>query len=442
MWPRASGVWRLRSVCPTLPPMKTATLLLLGSGELGKEVVISAKRLGCRVIAVDSYAGAPAMQVADGDEVINMLDGDALEAVVRKHRPDFVVPEIEAIRTERLLNLEQEGFSIVPSARAAHLTMNRDAIRDLAASELGLPTARFGYAESEEELRAVVLGGQESGKRNEPPGDMPGRPPRQSNIGLPCVIKPVMSSSGKGQSVARTEEDLAKAWAYAVSGMRGDTRRVIVEEFIKFDYEITLLTVKQRPRLRDGSKGKTIFVRPIGHRQERGDYQESWMPAAMKPTLVRKAQKMAKLITDEIAGRDGAGIFGVEFFVRDRDVIFSELSPRPHDTGMVTLISQDLSEFDLHVRAILGLPIPTIRYGTGKHAAAASAVILAEAESAKEPEFEGVERALALKDVHVRIFGKPSTRKYRRMGVVLATAPTVKAARKLATKGAGMVRVV
>jgi phosphoribosylglycinamide formyltransferase 2 len=425
--------------------MKMPLLLLLGSGELGKEVVISAKRLGCRAIAVDSYPGAPAMQVADGFEVVNMLDGEALEAVVRKHRPDFVVPEIEAIRTERLLKLEEEGFSVVPSARAAHLTMNRDAIRDLAANELGLPTARFAYAESEEELRAAVLGegkgDRSQGSVRKKTGTDGAGDKTVAGIGLPCVIKPVMSSSGKGQSVARSEDDIAKAWAYAVAGMRGDTKRVIVEEFVEFDYEITLLTVKQRPRLLDGSRGKTIFVRPIGHRQERGDYMESWMPAAMKPSLVKKAQKMARAITDEISGANGAGIFGVEFFVRGKDVIFSELSPRPHDTGMVTLISQDLSEFDLHVRAILGLPIPTIRYGEGKHAAAASAVILADEDSAEEPGYEGLGEALALKDVHVRIFGKPSTRKYRRMGVVLATARTAKAARKLAVKAAGKVRV-
>jgi phosphoribosylglycinamide formyltransferase 2 len=397
--------------------MKMPTLLLLGSGELGKEVVISAKRLGCRVIAVDSYAGAPAMQVADGCEVINMLDGDALEAVVRKHRPDFVVPEIEAIRTERLLKLEEDGFSVVPSARAAHLTMNRDAIRDVAATKLKLPTAKFAYAESAEELAERIL--------------------EKGGTGLPCVIKPVMSSSGKGQSVARKKADIQKSWDYAVAGSRGDTRRVIVEEFIDFDYEITLLTIKQRPVLRDGSKGKTLFVRPIGHRQERGDYMESWMPCRMRPSLVREAQRMAKKITDEIAGKDGAGIFGVEFFIRGNEVIFSELSPRPHDTGMVTMISQDLSEFDLHVRAVLGLPIPVINYAK----AAASAVILADAESPSEPGYDGVERALAMKNVQVRIFGKPSTRKYRRMGVALATAGTAPAARKLATKAAGMVRV-
>lgn len=399
--------------------MKTPTLLLLGSGELGKEVAISAKRLGCRVVACDSYPGAPAMQVSDASEVLNMLDGDALEAVIRKHlRPSpgfFVVPEIEAIRTERLVALEKDGFRIVPSARAAHLTMNRDAIRDLAANTLGLPTARFAYAESAAELSAAIAGG----------------------VGLPCVVKPVMSSSGKGQSVVRTRRDIGRAWEYACAGMRGDTRRVIVEEFIDFEYEITLLTVKQRPRA-GARKGETLFVRPIGHRQERGDYQESWMPCAMKPGLLKQAQKMAGAITDEIAGPDGAGLFGVEFFVKGNRVLFSELSPRPHDTGMVTMISQDLSEFDLHVRAILGLAIPTINYAR----AAASAVILAEFESADEPGYEGLEKALSLRHVQVRLFGKPTTRKYRRMGVALATAATASGARKLATRAASMVRVV
>lgn len=406
------------------PAMRTATLLLLGSGELGKEVVISAKRLGCRVIAVDSYAGAPAMQVADGFEVINMLDGDALEAVVRKHRPDHIVPEIEAIRTERLLKLEEDGASVVPSARAAHLTMNRDAIREVAANTLKLPTARFAYAESAAELESEILA--------------------RGGVGLPCVVKPVMSSSGKGQSVVKTKADIARAWDYAVEGSRGDTRRVIVEEFIDFDYEITVLTVRQRPVVAGkklAAKDRTLFVRPLGHRQERGDYQESWAPCAMRPALVKKAQAMARAVTAEIAGEGGAGLFGVEFFVKGSRVIFSELSPRPHDTGMVTMIGQDLSEFDLHVRAVLGLPIPAINYTTGTHAAAASAVILAEEASATEPRYDGVERALALKNVQVRIFGKPSARKYRRMGVVLATAPTAAAARKLATRAAGMIKV-
>lgn len=402
--------------------MKMPTLMLLGSGELGKEFAISAKRLGCRVVAVDSYDDAPAMQVSDLREVINMLDGAALEGVVRKHlRPGagfFIVPEVEAIRTEKLIELEREGFSVVPSARAANLTMNRDAIRELAATTLGLPTAKFAYAESAAELQAAV----------------------KTVTGLPCVVKPVMSSSGKGQSVARKGADAAKAWAYAVANMRGDRPRVIVEEFIDFDYEITLLTVRQRAVVggkRVPEKSRTLFVRPIGHRQERGDYQESWMPCAMKPALVREAQRMARAVTAEIAGENGAGLFGVEFFVKGNRVIFSELSPRPHDTGMVTLISQDLSEFDLHARAVLGLPIPTIRY----EKAAASAVILAMEASATAPGYTGVEKALAIPGVDVRIFGKPSTRKYRRMGVALAVGTTASAARKTAKRAAGMVRV-
>jgi phosphoribosylglycinamide formyltransferase 2 len=404
----------LRAMTPAPRTTKLPqTLLLLGSGELGKEVAISAKRLGCRVIAADSYPGAPAMQVADAFEVINMLDGDALAAVVEKHRPDHIVPEIEAIRTERLLALERAGWSIVPSATAAHLTMNRDAIRDVAARELKFATARFAYAESAEQLRDTILG--------------------DGGIGLPCVVKPVMSSSGKGQSTIKKKSDIAAAWDYAVAGSRGDTRRVIVEEFIEFEYEITLLTVKQRPGV-----GKTIFVKPIGHRQERGDYQESWLPCRMKPNLLRQAERMAKKITDRIAGENGAGIFGVEFFVAKDRVIFSELSPRPHDTGMVTLISQDLSEFDLHVRAILGLPIPTINY----RAASASAVILADRESTSPPTYTGVADALRTKNTEICLFGKPSTRKYRRMGVALATAPSVAAARRLAKSAASKVRVV
>jgi phosphoribosylglycinamide formyltransferase 2 len=405
--------------------MKMPTLMLLGAGELGREVAIAAKRLGCRVVAADSYAGAPAMQVADASEVLNMLDGEALEGAIRRHiRPGkgggFIVPEIEAIRTSRLVDLERAGFSVVPSARAADLTMNRDAIRDLAARKLKLPTARFAYAESAEELTRAVEGA--------------------GGVGLPCVIKPVMSSSGKGQSVARTRGDLGRAWTHAVENMRGDTRRVIAEEFIEFDYEITILTVVQRPvvggtRLATGAP--TLFVRPIGHRQERGDYQESWMPCAMKPSLVRRAQAMARAITTEIAGPRGAGLFGVEFFVAGDRVIFSELSPRPHDTGMVTMASQDLSEFDMHVRAILGLPIPTIRY----ESAAASAVILAPGPSDAEPSYPGLDRALAIPGVQVRIFGKPTTRKYRRMGVALAVGRTATEARRLATRAAGLVRV-
>ena len=304
----------------------TAKILLLGSGELGREFTISAKRLGAQVAACDSYAGAPAMQVADAFEVFSMLDGAALRAAVETHRPDFIVPEVEAIRTEELVALEAEGWNVVPSARATQMTMNRDAIRALAAEELGLRTSLYRFAESLEEVRAGA-----------------------AHTGLPCVVKPVMSSSGKGQSTVRAEDELEAAWTYAVANMRGDRPRVIVEEFVAFDYEITLLTV----RTRDG----ILFCPPIGHRQERGDYQESWQPMAMAPEALAEAQAMARKVVDDLGGY---GIFGVEFFVAGDEAIFSELSPRPHDTGMVTLISQNLSEFDLHARAILGLPIPEI----------------------------------------------------------------------------------
>ena len=391
----------------------TASILLLGSGELGKEFTISAKRLGCRVVAVDRYAGAPAMQVADAHEVIDMLDGAAIRRLVKRHKPDFIVPEIEAIRTEELLRLEKAGHSVVPSAFAAHMTMNRDAIRDLASRELGLPTARFAYARSAAELREAIV--------------------RKGGTGLPCVVKPTMSSSGKGQSVVRTQADIAKAWEYAVGNMRGDKHVVIVEEFIDFDYEITLLTVKQRR----SQGGGTVFVEPIGHRQERGDYQESWMPCPMKPAAKREAERMAKAVVERLAGPDGAGIFGVEFFVKGNRVIFSELSPRPHDTGMVTLRSQDLSEFDLHARAILGLPIPGIRYA----GPTASAVVLATRDSERAPKYTGVDKAMAVPTVEVRIFGKPSTRKHRRMGVVLAHGATAASARKTAMKAAAMIAV-
>ena len=391
----------------------SAKILLLGSGELGQEFVISAKRLGCRVIAVDRYADAPAMQVADAHEVIDMLDGRALQQLAKRHKPDFIVPEIEAIRTEELLRLEKAGFSVVPSAFAAHMTMNRDAIRDLAARELKLLTARYAYAASAVELQQAILG------------------PR--GMGFPCVVKPTMSSSGKGQSVLRSKRDIAKAFDYAVANMRGDKPVVIVEEFINFDYEITLLTVKERRAQGGGVK----FVEPIGHRQERGDYQESWMPCPMKPAAKRAAQRMAQAVVERLAGKDGAGIFGVEFFVQGDRVIFSELSPRPHDTGMVTLRSQDLSEFDLHLRAILGLPIPSIRYA----GATASAVVLATRDSTRAPRITGVEKALEIPTVEVRIFGKPSTRKHRRMGVVLAHGATAAKARAIATRAAAMIQV-
>jgi phosphoribosylglycinamide formyltransferase 2 len=385
-----------------------ATILLLGSGELGREFVISAKRLGARVIACDSYDDAPAMQVADGREVFSMLDGDALRAAAEKHRPDLIVPEIEAIRTEVLADLEAEGFTIVPSARAAQLTMNRDAIRDLAASELGLVTSQYGYATSLAEAQEVAL-----------------------RIGYPLVMKPVMSSSGKGQSKVDTPEALEAAWEYAVANMRGDRARVILEQFIAFDYEITLLTVRHREGI--------SFCTPIGHRQERGDYRESWQPAAMSNAALAAAQDMAAKVVMALQGEGrGWGLYGVEFFVKGEEVIFSELSPRPHDTGMVTLASQDLTEFDLHARAILGLPVPdsiTAR-------PAASAVILADRDS-ESFAFEGLADALALSpQADVRIFGKPVTRPYRRMGVALARAGTAESAVALASQAAEAVRIV
>jgi len=357
-------------------------IMLLGSGELGREIVISVKRLGHYVLAVDSYAGAPAMQVADQSAVIDMLDGSELDRLVAKHLPDIIVPEIEAIRTERLYDYEKQGVQIVPSARAVNFTMNRRAIRDLAAKELGLPTARYAYAATLEELRASV-----------------------DKLGLPCVVKPLMSSSGKGQSVVKNESDLAKAWESATTKGRGDISLAIVEEFIPFDFEITLLTVTQR-------SGVTLFCPPIGHRQERGDYQESWQPMPMSPTLLAEAQRQAAIVTKALGG---SGIWGVEFFITPDKVYFSELSPRPHDTGMVTLSgSQNLSEFELHARAILGLPIPEVTL----ERVGASAVILADQQGG-EPDYQGLEQALASPRTDVRIFGKPSTRPYRRMGVAL-----------------------
>lgn len=382
---------------------KAPTLMLLGSGELGKEFVISAQRLGLWVVAVDRYEGAPAMQVADAFEVIDMLNAAELERVVQKHQPSIIVPEIEAIRTEKLREFEERGLQVVPTAKAAHLTMNRDAIRDVAARTLKLKTARFLYAESFEELERA-----------------------SNDIGFPNVVKPVMSSSGKGQSVVKKSADVRKAWEFAVEGMRGDKKKVIVEEFIPFESEITLLTVKQK-------KGPTLFVKPIGHRQERGDYQESWLPAKLSPSQVKKAQQMAKKVTDYLGG---AGIFGVEFFVTKKDIYFSELSPRPHDTGMVTLISQDLTEFDLHLRAVLGLPIPEISYW----GASASAVVLASKES-ESFAITGIKEALKAKQVDVRVFGKPSTRPYRRMAVALARGASTDEARRKAKAAAGKIKI-
>lgn len=380
------------------------TIMLLGAGELGKEFTISAQRLGQRVIAVDKYPGAPAMQVADAFEVIDMLDGDQLEKTVKKYKPDVIVPEIEAIRTEKLKFFEKQGIKVVPTAKATHYTMNRDAIRDLASKKLRIKTAKYEYAETIEDFKNAV-----------------------ERIGLPCVVKPIMSSSGKGQSTIRKPSEVDKAWNFALKGMRGDRARVIVEEFIAFEFEITLLTVKQK-------KGPTLFVNPIGHRQENGDYRESWMPAKMSFGQSLKAKRMAKKITDHLGG---AGVFGVEFFVTKNDVYFSELSPRPHDTGLVTLVSQDLSQFDLHARAILGLPIPKIEY----YGPAASRVILATKEASRVKTYTGIRQAMAHKNVDVRIFSKPSQRKGRRMGVVLARASSPKSATQLAIKAASRIRV-
>jgi phosphoribosylglycinamide formyltransferase 2 len=359
-------------------------ILLLGSGELGKEFVIACQRLGQYIIAVDSYEGAPAMQVAHEFEVINMLDGEALDRIVAKHQPDLIVPEIEAIRTERFYDYEKQGIQVVPSAKAANFTMNRKAIRDLAAIEVGVKTATYRYATSFEELQAGV-----------------------AVTGIPCVVKPLMSSSGKGQSVIKSEADIQKAWEYAMEGSRGDLKEVIVEGFIDFDYEITLLTVTQK-------EGPTLFCPPIGHRQERGDYQESWQPMPMNPEHLSEAQEMAKKVT---AALGGAGIWGVEFFITKEGAYFSELSPRPHDTGMVTLAgTQNFSEFELHARAVLGLSIPEVtllRNG-------ASAVVLASSESNNQPEFEGLNEAAKVPNTDFKLFGKPTTRPYRRMAVALA----------------------
>ena len=363
-------------------------ILLLGSGELGKEFVIAAKRKGQYVVACDSYAGAPAMQVADEYEVFSMLDGDALAAAVAKHQPDIIVPEIEAIRTERLYDFEKQGIQVVPSAKAVNYTMNRQAIRDLAAKELGLKTAKYFYAKSLEELKEAA-----------------------AKVGFPCVVKPLMSSSGKGQSVVKSADDLEKAWIYGCEGSRGDIKELIIEEFIKFDSEITLLTVTQK-------NGPTLFCPPIGHVQISGDYRESFQPAPVKPEHLLEAQRMAAKVTEALTG---AGIWGVEFFLNNENgVYFSELSPRPHDTGMVTLAgTQNLSEFELHCRAVLGLPIPEItqeRYG-------ASAVILSNIASQEAPRYRGEEEVCKETNTYLRIFGKPTTRKNRRMGVVVCYAP-------------------
>ncbi len=357
-------------------------ILLLGSGELGKELVIALKRLGQTVIAVDSYAGAPAMQVADAFEIIDMLNGDQLDAIVKKHQPDLIVPEIEAIRTERFYEYEKQHIQVVPSAKAANFTMNRKLIRDLASKELNLRTAKYFYATAFDDFAKAV-----------------------EQIGMPCVVKPLMSSSGKGQSVLKNAADMQIVWDYAINNSRGDIKEVIIEEFIAFDTEITLLTVTQK-------NGTTLFCPPIGHRQERGDYQESWQPVAISEKDYNEACAMAKKVTSALTG---AGLWGVEFFLTDKGVYFSELSPRPHDTGMVTLAgTQNLSEFELHARAILSLPIPQIKL----ERAGASAVVLAN-KTADKFTITGMEKVLQQTNTDVRIFGKPTTRPYRRMAVAL-----------------------
>src|SRR5690349_16411772 len=386
--------------------MYTATLMLLGSGELGREFAIAAKRLGCRMIACDRYANAPAMQLADAFEVFSMLDGKALRTAVEKHKPDVIIPEIEAIDTAMLAELEKEGWRVSPSAKAVQLTMNRDGIRDFAARELGLVTSHYRFAESREEALAAA-----------------------AEVGLPCVIKPVMSSSGHGQSTAKKRDEVGAAWDHAVANMRGDRRWVIVEEYIRFDSEITLLTVS--------TKDGVIFCAPVGHRQEAGDYRESWQPAGIPREALQSARFQARKVIEALGGH---GIFGVEFFVRGDQAIFSELSPRPHDTGMVTLISQFPNQFELHLRAILELPIPSIEM-VGP---SASAVILSDRES-EQFTYEGVGDALALgaprNPVDLRIFAKPKTLSHRRMGIALARGDTAEDAVARAKAAAGRVRI-
>lgn len=371
--------------------------MLLGSGELGKEVVIELQRLGVEVIAVDRYANAPAMQVAHRHHVISMLDGEALRRIITAEKPDYIVPEIEAIATDTLVDLENEGLTVIPTARAAKLTMNREGIRRLAAEELGLRTSPYQFAATEAEYRAAI-----------------------TQIGTPCVIKPIMSSSGKGQSVVKTNDDIAKAWQYAQEGGRAGKGKVIVEGFVEFDYEITMLTVRH--------VGGTSFCAPVGHTQIKGDYRESWQPHPMSAKALAAAEDMAGKITAALGGR---GLFGVEMFVKGDDVIFSEVSPRPHDTGLVTLISQDLSEFALHVRAILGLPIPNIH----QHGPSASCAVLVEGDSS-QVQFHGLDKALAEPDTALRLFGKPNVSGQRRMAVTLARAANINEARGKAHRAA------
>jgi phosphoribosylglycinamide formyltransferase 2 len=385
------------------PTASNATkILLLGSGELGKEVAIEAMRLGIHVTACDRYPNAPAMQIAHESFVLSMLDGDALVAIAEKVKPTYIVPEIEAIATDKLLLLESKGFTVVPNARAANITMNREGIRRFASEELGLKTSPYRFADSLEDYTSAV-----------------------AEIGFPCVIKPIMSSSGKGQSIIRTQGDVGKAWNYAQCGGRAGAGRVIIEGFIPFEYEITLLTVRHR--------GGTIFLDPIGHRQDDGDYRESWQPQPMSEKALKEAKHIAKTVTDGIGGY---GIFGVELFIKGDDVYFSEVSPRPHDTGMVTMISQNMSQFELHVRAILGLPIPRIR----QYGPAASAAILASGDSSAIS-YSNLEEALKEEDTEIRIFGKPEVRGKRRMAVALALGTTIETAKEKACRSRDAVKV-
>lgn len=378
-------------------------VLLCGSGELGKELLIELQRLGVEVIAVDRYANAPAMQVAHRHHVVDMLDGAALRAIIEQEKPHYIVPEIEAIATSTLVELEAEGYTVIPSARAAQLTMNREGIRRLAAEELGLPTSPYHFADSLEDCHSAVLA-----------------------IGFPCLIKPVMSSSGKGQSVLRSEADIAAAWEYAQVGGRAGKGRVIVEGFVDFDYEITLLTVRH--------VGGTTFCQPVGHRQEKGDYQESWQPQPMSAEAMAEAERIALAVTEALGGR---GIFGVELFIKGDQVWFCEISPRPHDTGLVTLISQDMSEFALHARAILGLPIPAIR----QLGPSASAVLLVSGESC-DVSFGNLGAALAEPDTALRLFGKPEVSGQRRLGVALARDESIEAARAKALRAVAAIDVL
>ncbi len=385
------------------PLSNTATkVLFCGGGELGKEVVIELQRFGVEVIVLDRYPSSPAMQVAHRSHSVSMLDGAALRKIIEAEKPDYIVPEIEAIATDTLIELEEEGFTVIPTARAAKLTMNREGIRRLAAEELGLTTSPYQFATTRKEFDAAV-----------------------ESIGMPCIIKPIMSSSGKGQSTIKTQADIDKAWSYAQQGGRTGAGKVIVEGFVDFDYEITQLTVRHI--------NGTSFCEPIGHLQVDGDYRQSWQPQAMTASALKKSRDMAIKITDALGGR---GIFGVELFIKGDDVIFSEVSPRPHDTGMVTMISQDLSQFALHARAVLGLPIPDIHF----HGPSASSVILVSGES-NQVTFNNVSEALKLADTQIRLFGKPEVNGQRRMGVALARDNTVEAARQKAMNASASITI-